>query len=115
MRIRELTNEESEKLAGIFQNVFDSDLPPENHSTYYGAFGDDGELKGFVLAENVCWVGQIYNLDPDNPIYPIALVRHMDKITKDQAVVTVASKEKFGKFFETMGMEKIEGTLYRRG
>ena len=115
MEVRKLKPEEWKTFEGIFRNIFNSDLPPAAHSVFYGAFDEIGELQGFLLAEEVRFFGQVFSFK-DDPRAIAALVQHARQDTPDsQSVALVASEKRFEPLLERLGLERIEGTLYRRG
>jgi hypothetical protein len=116
IEIRPLTTEEREKIAPEFCELSNSDFPPDQHSIFWGIFEDD-ELQGYVLAENVLFLGQIrvFN-EKQGAKYAWGLVNHLRNDTpEDKRIAMVASEERFEPFFEHLGLSPIEGKLYRRG
>lgn len=113
--IRKLKPNEWVGLIDTFENVFDSDMPSPEHATIYGAFVD-GKLAGFVLAEEVTFIGQIYVKDSKkNAEIARSMVRFLREHTPDnKAVAAVASEPRFEMLFRTLGLQKIAGTLFRR-
>lgn len=115
MEVRKLKPEEWKTFGNIFRDIFNSDLPPEAHTIFYGAFDELGELQGFLLAEEVRFFGQAFSFK-DDPRAISALVQFARQDTPDkQSVAAVASEKRFEPLFEKLGLERIDGTLYRRG
>lgn len=99
---------------GELEEIFDKEcdgsaLPPPAHSVIWGVYDED-KLKGFILVEDVAFIGQIFALPP----YGKQLVSFVRERYGDQSVACVASEERFGRLFESLGMDEIKGTLYRR-
>jgi hypothetical protein len=115
IEIRALKPSEWVVLIDTFEKEFDSDLPSPDHATIYGAF-EDGKLAGFVLAEEVTFIGQIHVKDPKNSAtLARKMIRFLRERTPDnKSVATVASESRFEMLFRTLGMQKISGTLFRR-
>lgn len=104
--------------SGVFRKEFDSDAPLPSNADIFGAFDDGDQLVGFVLAERLVMVGQIWTAPQfrDNSTEIVApLVRTLrDKYDGKENVGAVASEPRFRKLFENLGMEKIDGEFYRK-
>lgn len=117
IEIRELSPDTWKHFEDIFREEFGSDLPPETHAQFFGIYDDDS-FKGFILCEDVKFIGQIFMFDAsdDGAKYARALISHVrHSISPDQSVATVASEPRFEKLFRSLGMQKIAGILFRRG
>lgn len=115
MEVREIPYEAWEYLDDIFAEEFESNLPPKDHGTFYGVY-EDGKLRGFILCENIVMVGQIYTIGDAKAGHAKALIEHVRSvIPADQSVGAVASEPRFEGLFRSLGMDKIDGVLYRRG
>lgn len=89
-------------------------MPHPEFGTFFGAF-EDGHLKGFVLAEKIFMVGQIFTVGDGKAEYAKALIDHLQaKYPPGISVATVASETRFEKLFKSLGMDRISGTLFRR-
>lgn len=101
----------------IFDDEFDSDLPDAKVSDLIGVY-DGAELVGFVLAEKIEMVGQIYVAPAKrNNASQIArnLIRYLrDNIPDGVAVGAVASETRFEALYRSLGMQKIRGNFFRR-
>jgi hypothetical protein len=118
MEIRELPPEHFEKLAPIFDAEFDSDAPLPGTNRIFVAYDDGGEPVGFVRAEQLVWVGQLYVV-PERRNTTTSIARSMVNFLKERfagkcTVAAIASEPRFEKLFESFGFQKIEGTFHRR-
>ncbi len=115
MDIRPLKPAEWISLVDIFDKVFESDLPSPNHAEILGCF-EDNKLKGFVLLEQVQFVGLIYVKDEKKDAKAVRkMLKYVrEKVSRKQAVAAVASEPRFEMLFKTLGMQKIPGTIFRR-
>lgn len=113
--IRKLEKQEWLALIPVFDKVFDSDMPDFDHGEIYGIF-EDGKCVSFILIEDVKMVGQVWSRNPkNNSNYVKSLLKFVrEKIPAKQSVAAVASEPRFEMLFRTLGMQKIEGTLFRR-
>lgn len=115
--VKKLKPEQYSRLTDIFREDFDSDVPLPQNSDIFAAF-EDGKMVGFVLAEDIKMVGQIWTLPKyrNNSIEIVApLIRTMrDEFDGKEVVGTIASEPRFGKLFENLGMQKIDGEFYRK-
>lgn len=115
--IRRLPADKYERLKRIFREEFDSDLPEPENSEIFVAI-DDGKLAGFVLAEDIKMVGQIYAAPAyrDRSLEVVMpLIREIRDNYEGNAVVgTLASEPRFGKLYASLGMEPIAGDFWRR-
>lgn len=104
-------------LATIFDEDFaGSDLPEKGD--IIGCY-EDGKLVGFILAEPVLFIGQIFVTEEhrkeNGGSIVKKLVRHVrDKVPDGLSVAAVASEPRFAALYKSFGMEKIAGTLFRR-
>lgn len=116
VEIRKLKPIERLQISDIFNEVFDSDMPPPPHSEFYGLF-EDGRLEGFILAEQITIIGQIFiKNEKNNSNYARKLIRFVrDKAFPTQSVAALASETRFEMLYRTLGLQKIKGTLFRRG
>lgn len=107
------------QLKDIFDEEFDSDLPDVDSGAEIFISVENGKRTGFILAEPVIFIGQIY-------IYPefrekniasttLSLVKSVKERYEGQSVATLASESRFEKLYKRLGLDKISGTLFRKG
>lgn len=107
------------QLEGIFNDEFDSDLPDAQGDAEIFMSTDGGKRTGFILAEQVTLIGQIY-VYPEFREKNVArnardLVKFMqDRYQGKMPVGAVASEARFGKLYRLLGMQKIDGDFYRK-
>jgi hypothetical protein len=113
--IRKLRPIEYVPLVGVFDKVFDSDVAPPEHSDVYGVI-EDGKIEAFVLAEQVIVIGQIWSRQPKKSTSFIkTLIKFVrEKIPSNQTVAAVASDPRYEMLYRTLGLEKVDGTFFRR-
>lgn len=117
MIVKELKPEQWNRLKEIFEREFDSDLPKPENSRILACF-EDGKMVGFVLAEQVLMIGQIYVVPPrrekSGEIVRSLLSYIREKIAPRNVVGAVASEKRFEALYRAFGMQKIEGKFYRK-
>jgi hypothetical protein len=102
------------QLEDIFEKEFDSDLP-ETGEIFISTEGS--RRTGFILVEPIRMVGQIYvyeDFRKDSVKNAMKLVKHVQNLYQGSPVGTVASEARFEKLYRLMGMDKIEGTFFRK-
>lgn len=104
------------RLEKVFKAEFGS-LPKAENSTIFGAF-EDGRLIGFILAEDVVMIGQIYVV-PEKRNESMSIVNSLVQTVKNEYdgkdnVGAVASEPRFEEMFKSLGMGKINGVFYRK-
>jgi len=115
LEIRKLKNSEWSMLTGIFDKVFDSDMPNPAHSEIVGAF-EDGKLEGFILLETATFIGEFYSRSKENNgrIARKLVSFARQHIPDKQGVGAVANESRFEILFKTLGMSEIPGKLFWR-
>lgn len=104
------------QLEQIFEDEFDSDLPEEENAEIFMAT-DGNKRTGFILAEDVKMIGQIYvypDFRKESAKYAGQMVRFCQERFKGTSVATLASEPRFEKLYKLLGMQKIPGTLFRK-
>lgn len=104
------------QLNGIFREEFNSDLPEEDNAEIFVA-SEGNKRVGFILAEDIKMIGQIYvypDFRRDSAKYASQMVKYCQEHFKDIPVGTVASEARFEKLYKLLGMEKIEGSFFRK-
>jgi len=115
MSITNLPSRHWEQLKDIFDKEFDSDLPDAGE-IYIST--EQGKRKGFILAEPLMMVGQIY-------VYPefrnasartaMEMVRFMNNRFRGKMPVgCIASEARFKKLYNALDMQEIDGTFFRK-
>ncbi len=115
--ITKLPSRHWHQLEEIFQTTFDSDLPDENSDAEIFVLNENGKRVGFILAENIKMVGQIYvypEFRKDSAKNALTMVKFVQGKYQDIPVGAVASETRFEKFYKLLGMEKIEGSFFRK-
>lgn len=116
MNIVKLPSRHWQQLEKIFDEEFDSDLPPAENAEIFIA-NENGERLGFILKEKTEMVGLIYvypETKKDIAKTALSLVRFIkSRAAKGTSICCVASEPRFGRLFKSLGMEKIPGDLYR--
>lgn len=115
--IRKVPAEKFYLFKEIFEQEFNSDLPlPENSEIFCAC--EDGEVLGFLLAENVVMIGQIYvvpKMRKNSGKIAQSLVRFVrHHIAPTNTVGAVASETRFNNLFKSFGMQHIKGMFFRR-
>lgn len=115
--VKKLPPDKYSRLRDIFENDADSDLPKPDNSDIFVAY-ESGKMVGFVLAEDIKMVGQIY-IVPEKRNNSRKIVGEMIRSLREKydgkAVVgAVASEPRFRKLYESLGMHKIFGDFYRK-
>jgi hypothetical protein len=117
MIVKKLKAEDYPRLKRIFADEFDSDLPDPSNSEIFVSY-EDGKLTGFVLAEKVVILGQIYTV-PEKRNNSSKIVQSLLNFVRErydgkQVVGAVASESRFENLYRAFGMQKIEGQFYRK-
>lgn len=115
--VRKLSPEKFDRLRRVFDDEFDSDLPIPDNSEIFGAF-ENGKMVGFVLAERVVMIGQIYVV-PEKRENSSGIVKNLLKFLQNrfdgrEVVGAVASERRFEALYRAFGMQKILGTFFRK-
>jgi hypothetical protein len=115
--VKKLKPEQYGRLKQVFNDVFDSDLPLPHNSDIFAAF-EDGKVVGFILAEDVKMLGQIY-VSPEKRSEGTEITMKLLKEVREryegkENVAAVASETRFEKLYRALKMEKISGTIFRR-
>jgi hypothetical protein len=118
MTIKELDKEHFGKLEAIFNAEFDSDPPRPDHSKIFVAYDDDGDPVGFVHAEQIILLGQVYVV-PEKRNSTISVTKTMIDFLRSNFdgkanVAAVASEPRFEQLFKNYGMQMISGTFHRK-
>jgi hypothetical protein len=104
------------QLEDIFDREFDSDLPEAQNAEIFMAT-DKGKRTGFILAEDIKMVGQIYvypDFRKESARYAGQMVRFCQERYQGKSVATLASEPRFEKLYRLLGMQKIDGTVFRK-
>lgn len=104
------------QLEGIFEDEFDSDLPEEANAEIFMAT-EGGKRTGFILAENIKMIGQIYvypEFRKESSKHAGQMVKYCQERYKDISVATLASEARFEKLYRLLGMQRIPGVLFRK-
>lgn len=104
------------QLEDIFDKEFDSDLPEKENATIFMAT-DGSKRTGFILAEDIKMIGQIYvypEFRKESARYAGQMVKFCQERFKGRSVATLASEPRFEKLYRLLGMQKIDGTVYRK-
>lgn len=115
IEINTIPAEAYHQLAPVFDAEFDSGVPDSRHAVITGAF-DGNVLAGFINAESLVWIGQIY-IAPAYQGNGIArkLITHVEsRIPEGASVITIASHPRYEKLYERKGMFRIPGTIWRK-
>lgn len=113
--VREIAPEAWAALKDIFRAECNSSLPHAKFAKFFGAYDENGNLKAWVLAENVVVIGQLFTVGDGKTEYVQALISHLqEQHPPGISVATVASETRFERLFKSLGMERISGTLFRR-
>lgn len=115
--VRKLSPEKFARLRHVFDGEFDSDTPIPDNSEIFAAF-EDGKMVGFVLAENIVLLGQIYVV-PERREKSGGIVQNLLKFLQvrydgRETVGAVASERRFEALYRAFGMQKILGTFFRK-
>lgn len=115
--IREVPADKFHLFKEIFEKEFDSDLPLPENSTILAACMD-GQVVGFILAEKIVMLGQIFVL-PEKQHSSLQIVQQMinyisESIALTNVVGAVASEDRFTRLFKQFGMQEISGKFFRR-
>jgi len=102
-------------LEEIFDKEFDSDLPERENAEIF-VINEAGKRKGFILAEDIKMIGQIYVYPDFRNVGNTArdMVKFMVERYKGIPVGTLASEPRFESLYKRLGMQKIEGSLFRK-
>lgn len=104
------------QLETIFGDEFDSDLPEAENAEIFIAT-EGGKRIGFILAEDVKMIGQIYvypEFRKESARHAGQMVKFCQERFKGKSVATLASEPRFEKLYRLLGMQKIPGTLFRK-
>ena len=117
LTIKELAPEHFELLRPIMEAEFDSDPPQPGTNRIFVCY-DGADPVGFVRAEQLVWVGQIY-IVPERRNTTTSIAKTMVNFLKDRfagkcTVAAVASEPRVEKLFASFGFQKIDGTFHRR-
>lgn len=115
LEIRKLRKSEWPMLTGVFDKVFDVDMPDANHADIVGAF-EDGKLQGFVLLERAVFIAEFYTRPgQNNGLVARKLVSFVRETIPDkQAVGAVVQEPRFQMLFKTLGLSEIPGKIFWR-
>lgn len=117
MIIKRLPAAEFPRLQPIFENEFDSDAPLPDNSEIFVVY-EEGKMIGFVLAEQIRLLGQIYVIPSQRKagakIVKALLDHCKDNYVGKEVIGAVASEPRFGNLYKAYKMQKIEGEFYRR-
>jgi hypothetical protein len=115
--IKKLKPEQYSRLKDIFSDEFDSDVPLAHNSEIFAAY-DGPKLVGFVLAEDVKMLGQIWvapEKRSEGTEITMKLLRELrGRFEGKENVAAVASEPRFGKLYKALGLVALPGTIYRR-
>lgn len=115
--VKKLKPEQFKRLEKIFEEEFDSDAPLPENSDIFAAF-ENGKLVGFVLAEQLVMIGQIFVI-PEKRTGSTEVSRELLKELRKrfegkEVIGAIASEPRFGNLYKALGMQKISGDFYRR-
>jgi hypothetical protein len=110
MAITILPRERWDELKQIFDSEFDSALPHAN-STIIADVDELGRIKGFIVAETLIRVGQIYNsADKTREMFE----RLIESMPEDTGVIVIADQRRYERLALIFGMRHVPGKIYRR-
>jgi hypothetical protein len=117
MIIKKLKPEDFGRLKRIFADEFESSLPLPENSEIFVCY-EDGVMRGFLLAENIKILGQMYVV-PEKRNNSGKIVQSLLNFVRErfdgkEVVGAVASESRFENLYQAFGMQKIEGKFYRK-
>lgn len=100
------------ELEEIFDKIFDAALPDKGKAHIIASV-DNGEIRGFLVAEMLLRVGQIWT-DESDTMMPRKLINYLTGNLKNTSVIVIASDARFEKMLKHLDMREMEGKVFRR-
>lgn len=98
------------EIAETLKTEFDAELPFKDKSSIIADI-EDNEIKGFVVAEYLLRIGQIWSKKGN----PRGLIKYLEQnMAANTSVIVIASDERFHGLCKKFDMREVEGTVFRR-